>query len=1375
MKSLPLLAAILATAPLPVSSAILRVAAGSVAATPDGSSWATAFPTLQDALAAAGSGDEIWVAAGTYHPDEGASAIPDDRASTFAITADVAIYGGFAGTESLLSERNPAAHPVILSGEIQDDADPTNNTYHVVLITDGDDATFQDVLLDGLTITGGYADLDSGGNNQGAGIDNRENLTLRKVTVADNFATDQCGGVALGLGTSLIEDCVIYGNEASGSGGGAGVAAQAILTIRHTRFTGNIVESGNPGSGGGALMIERGAVVTIEDSIFSGNEGRNSSDGGAMRIESGTVSIANCSILGNRSSEAGGGVHLRNAPASFTNCSFQGNLGSRGGAVFVSHGFPPNFTNCSFQGNRGQVLSGGVGCPNDSQLTFTNCILWNNALGTSTSDPASSVSGSFTFSHCLVQNLHPAGTGNLDGTLPGNDPLFVSEVDPLSAPHDSGGDLRLQPGSPAIDAGDDSASSEITDLAGNPRFADGDSDTTATIDLGAYEMPPTRIVTSDADSGTGSLREILALAVPGTHVTFDPSLDGATITLTTGQLDLTQDVTIDASPLPRGLTLSGNNSSRILAIHTGTTVNLEALTFTGGNSPLNAGAIVNLGETTIRRCTFTGNTAATNGGAISNATGGQLTIENSTFHGNSQTGPTQGGGAITQGGAATSLTLRHCTVTGNSATGPGGGGGIQIQGSNVTLVDSIVAGNTATGGTGPDLKGTLSATGGVNFIGDDSSGANGLGTPGTDYLTGDPMLGPFTGNGGPTFTRHPLPGSPVIDPAGGDASPSTDIDQRGARRLSGTTADIGAVESFVAHVDQLATGDDDGSNWADAFTGLQDALTGPRPLEVLIAEGTYLPGAAESDSFAIRTSLSIYGGFPSGGDLFDNRDPAAHPVILSGELQDDADPTNNAYHVVLITDGDAAFQDVLLDGLTITGGYADLGSGGNNQGGGIDNRENLTLRNVTVADNLATSHSGGIALRLGTSLIEDCVISGNEAGGSGGGGARVGNPARLTVRNTLFTGNIIDNGGGGALRIETSAVATIEESVFSGNRARNGAIGGAIETSTSSTASFTNCSILGNSSAGSAGGVSIISSSPNFTNCSFLGNRATAGAGGAVFTGDLSSPIFTNCSFQGNRATVGSGGIFKNDPIIPGNLRLTNCILWNNALGTSTSDPASSVDSYFSVTYSHCLVQNRNPAGTGNLDGTLPGNDPLFAAEVDPLTAPHASGGDLRLLSGSPALDIGNDSANSEATDLAGNPRKSGTIDLGAYEGSFVTFSHLYGGLSPDGDDNHNGHLNFTDYALGGDPTAPHDPALYPALNGGQLTLGYRENAIDVTPDFRKSTDLLSWDPMVEGLDYNIHSSASGGGRTLLTLDLLIGPPAGPRMFFREEFAPPAP
>jgi len=98
---------------------VLYVNADAVGAA-NGSSWDDAFADLQDALTVAQAGGEIWVAAGVYNPDRGTG----DRTISFELVCGTAIYGGFAGREECLDERDWVANQTILSGDLNGDDGP---------------------------------------------------------------------------------------------------------------------------------------------------------------------------------------------------------------------------------------------------------------------------------------------------------------------------------------------------------------------------------------------------------------------------------------------------------------------------------------------------------------------------------------------------------------------------------------------------------------------------------------------------------------------------------------------------------------------------------------------------------------------------------------------------------------------------------------------------------------------------------------------------------------------------------------------------------------------------------------------------------------------------------------------------------------------------------------------------------------------------------------------------------------------------------------------------------------------------------------------------------------------------------------------------
>ena len=94
---------------------VIRVKSGvDVLNVASGSDWHADVTNLQRALSLAVDGDEIWVAAGTYYPDEGQGQVDDDRYSVFRLKSGVVLYGGFQGNESDSSKRNPAANVLAL-------------------------------------------------------------------------------------------------------------------------------------------------------------------------------------------------------------------------------------------------------------------------------------------------------------------------------------------------------------------------------------------------------------------------------------------------------------------------------------------------------------------------------------------------------------------------------------------------------------------------------------------------------------------------------------------------------------------------------------------------------------------------------------------------------------------------------------------------------------------------------------------------------------------------------------------------------------------------------------------------------------------------------------------------------------------------------------------------------------------------------------------------------------------------------------------------------------------------------------------------------------------------------------------------------------
>jgi len=119
----------------------------------DGRTWGRAYKYLQDALAVAATDDDIWVAEGTYKPDEDTvnTGGTNSRRATFQLINGVGIYGGFPSGGGEWYDHDPKQYETILSGDINTPGDNSDNSYHVVTGS-GTDAT---TVIDGFTITAG--------------------------------------------------------------------------------------------------------------------------------------------------------------------------------------------------------------------------------------------------------------------------------------------------------------------------------------------------------------------------------------------------------------------------------------------------------------------------------------------------------------------------------------------------------------------------------------------------------------------------------------------------------------------------------------------------------------------------------------------------------------------------------------------------------------------------------------------------------------------------------------------------------------------------------------------------------------------------------------------------------------------------------------------------------------------------------------------------------------------------------------------------------------------------------------------------------------------------------------------------------------------
>jgi len=232
----------------------------------DGTSWENAYIYLQDALndPDLASGDTIWVAEGTYYPDETTADDSDDRIDTFLLLFNVFLYGGFDGTENKRNQRNIASNETILSGDITQN-DPGNlddNTWHVV--------TGAYTTIDGFTITAGNA---SGSDpyNKGAGIyNNGAQPTIKNCTIKNNSATDG-GGMYNDNADPLIVNCIFLSNSASNNGGGMYNTNGANPDLYNCTFSNNTALTNGDGMYNGSPPNLKNCIIwgTSTDQIYN--------------------------------------------------------------------------------------------------------------------------------------------------------------------------------------------------------------------------------------------------------------------------------------------------------------------------------------------------------------------------------------------------------------------------------------------------------------------------------------------------------------------------------------------------------------------------------------------------------------------------------------------------------------------------------------------------------------------------------------------------------------------------------------------------------------------------------------------------------------------------------------------------------------------------------------------------------------------------------------------------------------------------------------------------------------------------------------------------------------------------------------------------
>lgn len=494
----------------------------------NGLSWATALPSLDDALQREHV-REVWMRAGTYLPPA-----PERSGTGFLVPCSMVIRGGFAGHELDPDDRptGSSAPITIITGDVLGNDDGTAASRadnHPRLLR----STGPRLTLDRLTFRDAFAAPDVYVAPVEISLDQ---LQMSHCTFERNTGRE-AGGLTLWMESGCFERCSFIGNVCGGLGdsfdaesNGAAIRLEhGDLQLVDCDIRSNRVERS---VSGGAVSIDWFGRLSAEFCTFADNHVTSrptyarETGGGAIQTSStmlnpGAHQLFNCRFLGNVVSAAsgsadhisGGAIRTMDHRWNIVGCEFSGNRASgtsaSGGAISADRGLL-NISNCTFAGNIADgpgATGGGIHTTASTALTLHGSVLWSNrdATGiTASSQLSTSVApppGAIT--DCIIEAWSGTPVG---ANIRAIDPLFIAAdgVDNIAGTLDD--DLRLRADSPAIDAAlnvllpsdaldldrDDNVVEALPfDLSREPRLIDAPAvagPLDRLLDLGAYEF-----------------------------------------------------------------------------------------------------------------------------------------------------------------------------------------------------------------------------------------------------------------------------------------------------------------------------------------------------------------------------------------------------------------------------------------------------------------------------------------------------------------------------------------------------------------------------------------------------------------------------------------------------------------------------------------------------------------------------------------------------------------------------------------------------------------------------------------------------------------------------------------------------------------------
>jgi len=366
-----------------------------------GTSWSTAKKDLQEAINTASNKDTIWVKSGIYYPTKDITGNPsplDNREKSFLLSKDsLKVYGGFAGTETLMSQRNIVTNVTTLSGDIGALGYNFDNSYHVVISSDQK----AEAIFDGFYVTGGNA---NGSLSGSAGTGNlfqsvgggvvilNSSGSFRHLNVFNNRADSSGGGIyncrnITKITANTISNSVIRNNYAL-HGGGINIR-QVTATIANV-----VLDSNSAGTGGGLYDDEYIGTTILNNVTFRSNQAISAiyptaGHGGAIyNMYSQTERVINCVFIFN-SSFIGGSDYYSETGHSFLLVGSSNNASDSGNTSFYNTA--ANFINLKslnlatvFASPNNPAGSDGIWFTSDDGLKLTGCSPLVNAGITTT-------------------------------------------------------------------------------------------------------------------------------------------------------------------------------------------------------------------------------------------------------------------------------------------------------------------------------------------------------------------------------------------------------------------------------------------------------------------------------------------------------------------------------------------------------------------------------------------------------------------------------------------------------------------------------------------------------------------------------------------------------------------------------------------------------------------------------------------------------------------------------------------------------------------------------------------------------------------------------------------------------------------------------